>query len=307
MADDALVIDRVSKSFGSTRAVDDVSLRVPAGSIYGFLGPNGAGKTTLLRMVMGIFRPDGGRIGVLGGDGAAEVRDRVGYMPEERGLYAQMRAAEVLRYLAALKGMDRRAADGAIEDWLRRVELHAWSHRKVHELSRGMQQRLQFAAALVHDPDLIVLDEPFSGLDPLNLDLVKDHLHQAAKTIVLSTHIMQQAEDLCDHVFLINRGRKVLDGTLEEICRAEGPPAVLVQMEGDAGFIASLPMVEAVTEAGRELQVVLAEGADDQALLRALLDRGRVRSFRVKAPSLHEVFVHAVKADAPQSPDHSAP
>jgi ABC-2 type transport system ATP-binding protein len=310
VTDHALVIDGVSKSFGPIRAVDDVTVKVPAGSIYGFLGPNGAGKTTLLRMVMGIFGPDEGRIGLLGGDGAADVKDRVGYMPEERGLYPQMTVTEVLRYLATLKGMSRQAAGSAIADWLRGVELHAWAQRKVHELSRGMQQRLQFVASVVHNPDLIVLDEPFSGLDPLNLDLVKDHLRrlrEAGKTIVLSTHIMQQAEDLCDYVFLINRGRKVLDGTLQEVCRAEGPPAVIVQMEGDAGFIASLPMVAAVTEAGRELQVVLAEAADDQALLRALLDRGRVTSFRVKTPSLHEVFVHAVKADTTQSPDHRTP
>ena len=216
----AVTLDGVTKSFGGVRAVQGLSAQVPRGTIYGFLGPNGAGKTTTIRMITDILRPDSGRIDVLGAASARQAKDRVGYMPEERGLYPRMKVRSVLAFLAALKGVPKRAIPGRIESWLKAMDLSAWQQKEVRELSRGMQRRLEFIAAVISDPDLIVMDEPFAGLDPVNLDLVKDtilRMRAAGKTIILSTHIMEQAETLCDRILLINHGEKVLDGSLDEI------------------------------------------------------------------------------------------
>ena len=295
---DALTTESISKSFDGVCAVQDLSVCVPAGSIYGFLGPNGAGKTTALRMVMNIIYPDSGTIRILGEQKLARAKDRVGYMPEERGLYPRMTVGGVLTYLGELKGLDRPAAEAAVMRWLKEVDLSDWAARKVHDLSRGMQQRLQFVATVLHGPALLILDEPFSGLDPVNTELVRSimlRLKESGCTIVLSTHMMEQAESLCDRILLIHRGRKVLDGTLDEVRERYQVGCVAVELEGDAGFIAQLPMVTSVRPNGRELDIMLTQSGEDQALLAALVGRVRVRSFRIKTPTLREIFVSAVR------------
>ena len=280
------------------RAVQGLSARVPRGTIYGFLGPNGAGKTTTIRMIMDILRPDGGRIEVLGAASARQAKDRVGYMPEERGLYPRMKVRNVLEFLAELKGVPKTQIPGRLESWLKAMDLSGWQQKEVRELSRGMQRRLEFIAAVISDPELIVMDEPFAGLDPLNLDLVKDtilRLRAAGKTIILSTHIMEQAETLCDRILLIHRGEKVLDGSLDEIRAPYESDAVVVELDGDSGFIESLPMVRGVTRSERRITIELREKGRDQELLAALVGKVRVRAFEIKTPSLHEIFVRIVR------------
>ena len=294
---DALVLAEVSKSFGAVRAVDGLSARVPAGSIYGFLGPNGAGKTTTIRMIMNIIYPDSGTVEVLGNGSVAAVKDRIGYMPEERGLYRKMKVRSVLSYLGSLKGMTRGELAGRIPQWLDRVGLGEWANKRVDELSRGMQQKLQFVATVLNDPDLLILDEPFSGLDPVNLDLLKEiilAMKGEGRTVIFSTHVMEQAEKLCDFILLINEGRKVIDGTLSEIQSQYESDVVSVELEGDTAFVDELPMVERTRRVNRRLEVALTEGADAQEFLRALIERAPVRAFEVKVPSLHEIFISLV-------------
>jgi len=291
---DALVIENVSKSFGTVRAVDGLSVRVPTGSIYGFLGPNGAGKTTTLRMIMDIIYPDSGRIHVLGDSSGAEFKKKVGYMPEERGLYRKMKVRTILSYLGAIKGMGRHDLAREIPRWLDAVGLEEWIDKRVEGLSRGMQQKLQFVATAINDPELLILDEPFAGLDPVNLDLLKGimlRMKDAGRTVILSTHVMDQAERLCDFILLINKGKKVIDGTLDQIRSRYDSDVVSVDLEGGASFVADLPMVKTATRAGRRLEIVLNEGADSQELLQELVGRVRVNAFEVKVPSLHEIFV----------------
>jgi len=294
---DALVLEEVAKTFSAVRAVDQLSARVPTGSIYGFLGPNGAGKTTTLRMIMDIIAPDSGRIEILGETPDSKANERIGYMPEERGLYRKMTVRDVLTYLAALKGMKRRAASQEIARWLGIMTLKDWADRKVEELSKGMQQKLQFIATVINDPDFLILDEPFSGLDPVNLDLLEGimlRMRGAGKTVLFSTHVMEQAEKLCDFILLINKGKTVFDGTLDQIRSGYKSNAVVAELDGDAGFVRDLPMVKSTTVNGKRLEVALKESADSQELLRALVGRIRVRAFEEKVPSLHEIFVHLV-------------
>jgi len=306
----AIALERVCKSFGEVRAVDELSVQVPAGSIYGFLGPNGAGKTTTIRMIMNIIRPDKGSIRIFG-DGApaawflrsktAETRakTRIGYMPEERGLYRKMKIGKALAYFGAIKGMKASELGQRVPQWLQRVGLTGWTNKKVEELSRGMHQKLQFAVTVVNDPDLVILDEPFSGLDPVNQDLLRDiilQMRDEGKTIVFSTHVMHEAERLCDYILLINKGKAVLDGRLDEIRSQYKSHAVSVELDGDAGFIKTLPMVAGTKLEGRRLEIDLAQDADPQELLRILAERVRVQAFEVKAPSLHEIFVKVVGA-----------
>jgi len=290
-------LDGVSKSFGPVRAVDALSVAVPEGCVYGFLGPNGAGKTTTLRMIMDIIRPDSGAIRVFGDRDPLARRSRIGYMPEERGLYRKMTARNVLKYFGALKGMPRASLNAAADEWLGRVGLARHATKKVEELSRGMHQKLQFAVTAVNDPALLILDEPFSGLDPVNQDLLReiiDGMRAAGKTVVFSTHVMHEAERLCDFIVLISRGAVLVDGSLESIRSRHESRAVSLELEGDSGFLASLPGVEAVKPAGRRIEVELSDRADPQDLLRALVERVRVLAFEIKQPTLHEIFVKLV-------------
>jgi ABC-2 type transport system ATP-binding protein len=292
----ALVLDGVTKRFGDVLAVDDVSVEVPRGTIYGFLGPNGAGKTTTIRMVMSIFYPDAGRIRVLGNGNPEAVKDRLGYLPEERGLYKKMRASEILAYFGRLKGMPAGEARSRARRMLGEFGLGDWVDKKNETLSKGMSQKVQILGTMIHDPELVILDEPFSGLDPVNVELVRNlilDVKRQGRTVIFSTHVMEQAEMICDGIVLINEGRKVLDGTLREV-RQSGEQAIVIDYDGDGGELWRLPGVTRVNDAGKTAELFLAEGADPQQLLRLMVDRLEIRRFDMREPSLHEVFVRAV-------------
>ena len=295
----ALELNDVCKSFGQVRAVDNLSVKVPTGSIYGFLGPNGAGKTTTLRMIMNIIRPDRGSISIFGNGSIEQAKSQIGYMPEERGLYRKMTVSKVLTYFGALKGMSSRELSLAVPRWLERIELSNWANKKVEDLSRGMHQKLQFTVTVINEPNLLILDEPFSGLDPLNLDLLENiisEMRDKGKTIIFSTHVMHQAENLCDSILLINKGKSILDGKLNQIRSRNRFHAVSVELEGDTTFIKTLPMVMKVEPQRNQLEITLVKDCDPQDLLRALVEKVRVQRFELKTPSLHEIFVNLVGA-----------
>ena len=297
MNDSALVLEAISKSFGTHQAVRSLSFEVPRGSVFGLLGPNGAGKTTTLRMVMNIFAPDAGRIEILARPSDHAARDRIGYMPEERGLYPRMVLEEQLVFLAAMKGVPRRTALQRLSPWLERLGLDDWRKKKVNELSKGMQQKAQFIATVLHEPELLIMDEPMSGLDPVGMDLMRGvmlELHRIGTTIVLSSHQMETVEKLCDRVVLINGGEKVLDGAVREIKKLRGDNTLALAFEGDGSFLASLPGVARVTDFGQYVEVRLCDGADPQPLLLEAAARLRLRRFEIVEPSLHDIFVETV-------------
>ena len=293
---EAIVLRDVTKRFGGTAAVDDLSLSVPTGSIYGFIGPNGSGKTTTLRMIMHILLPDEGQIEVLGSSDTAAARDRVSYLPEERGLYKKMTIRRLLRYYARLKGGSRARIDVAIDEWMTRMELPGLVDRHIETLSKGMSQKVQFIAAVVSNPSLLILDEPFSGLDPVNAQVLKDavlEMRRRGATVVFSTHDMSTAERMCDRIFMIFRGRKVLDGSLESIQDQYGADTVRIRTSGGAAALAGIPDVESVNDFG-QLQEVRLKG-DPQAFLSRLAARTAVYHFEVTRPSLQDIFVRIAK------------
>ncbi|MFL5574583.1 MAG: ABC transporter ATP-binding protein [Gemmatimonadaceae bacterium] len=308
--DAAVLVRGATKRYDGHVAVEDLSLAVPRGTVYGLLGPNGAGKTTTIRMILEIIAPDAGEISVLGQPlGTRGVTDRVGYLPEERGLYKKMRVREVLRFLAELKGVPGRVADRRIDEWLERLALKTeardWGRARVDELSRGMQQKAQFIGALLHEPDLVILDEPFSGLDPINAQVLKDtvlELKRAGKTVIFSTHLMDNAERMCDAVCIIAGGRKVLDGAVSAVKEEHGGRYVALRLaDGAGGAVAATlhdrALVTRVDDLNRSFELELAEGADPQVLLRRLVDAGaRVERFELVRPSLHEIFLQKVGA-----------
>jgi ABC-2 type transport system ATP-binding protein len=298
---DAVVIDDVTKTYGPLTAVDQLSLRVPAGSVYGFIGPNGSGKTTTLRMIMRILLPDRGHIRVLGQESHAAANDRIGYLPEERGLYKKMKVHDLLCFHAQLKGMRRPGP--AATSWLKRLGLADWARKPLEALSKGMAQKVQFIATVIHQPDLLILDEPFSGLDPVNADVVRDavlDLHRAGTTVIFSTHDMALAERLCDFIFMIFQGKKVLDGTLTAIQEQYGEDTVHVRLAGGPGSaLQTLAGVTRVVDHGNFQELQLTRDADTQRLLAALSERGRVEHFEVARPSLHDIFVRIA---APREP-----
>lgn len=299
----AVAIDHVTKTFGPQTAVDDLSLQVPEHAIYGFIGPNGSGKTTTLRMIMRILHPDQGTVSVLGEQTWKAVNDRVAYLPEERGLYRQMTVRDVLRFYARLKGL--RDARRDIDAWLERLDLAAHAGKKVNALSKGMSQKVQFIATVVARPALVLLDEPFSGLDPVNLEVLREailDLRKAGTTVIFSTHDMAVAERMCDFIVMIHRGRKVLDGTLEAIQDAYGSDTIRVRIEGDGVVLDGLPGVAKVTDFGKLQELRLTPGADPQRVLAALMDRGRVRHFEQSRPSLHDIFVRIAQPSAESEP-----
>jgi ABC-2 type transport system ATP-binding protein len=293
-----LRLEGVTKRFGEFTAVDSLSLTVRAGRIFGLLGPNGAGKTTTIRMIVGITRPDQGTLELFGRPVTPELQNRIGYLPEERGLYKRMRVADQLKFFAELKGFSGRAADEALDRWFEKVKLSEWKRKKASELSKGMQQKIQFIAAVLHDPDLLILDEPFSGLDPVNVELLKDlvlELKEAGKTIIFSTHQMEVAERICDDICLVNRSRKVLSGSIREVKSGFGRNSVALRFEGGDGVLEDPALVASVERHSDHSEALLAPGADAQELLRRLLAAGaRVTRFELVEPSLHDIFIEKV-------------
>lgn len=314
-ASDALVITGISKRYAHHVAVRDLSLRVPRGAVYGLLGPNGAGKTSTIRMVLNIMAPDSGTITVLGRPSTdPAITDRLGYLPEERGLYRKMRVRDVLRFLGKLKGLPTAGLDATINDWLERFALRGvggedWSAARVDELSRGMQQKVQFIGALLHDPDLVILDEPFSGLDPVNAQALKDtvaSLRTRGRTVIFSTHVMENAERMCDAVCIIARGEKVLDGPVAEVRAQHGarlvalhfattPSDAVQQLLRDPALITA-PAAGTAPDA-RLMEVELAVGAtSDDLLARLVALKAPLERFELVRPSLHRIFLERVGA-----------
>ncbi len=292
----AILLERITKRFGSHVAVNDLSLRVPAGSVFGFIGPNGSGKTTTLRMILHILLPDSGRIEVFGDPRTDVARNKIGYLPEERGLYKKMKVRRLLRYYGQLKGKPLKDIDIEINRWIDRVGLSAWLDKPIEALSKGMAQKVQFVSALVSRPELLILDEPFSGLDPVNAEVLKDAIldvRRQGTTIVFSTHDMAVAERMCDRICMIFRGEKVLDGTLDEIQSEYGTDTVRVKVDGPVDVLRSVPGVTGVNDYG-QLQELRFTG-NAQTLLSALVARVPVRHFEVSRPSLHDIFVRIAR------------
>ncbi len=301
MPEQAIDIEGVNKHFGATHAVRDLDLAVPQGSLCGFLGPNGAGKSTTIRMIMSIIYPDAGSISVLGGN-ALDRKDSIGYLPEERGLYRKMRVGEFLEYIAHLKGVNRPDLKRHIQDWLDRIELSEVYGKRCQELSKGMQQKVQFLSAIIHEPRLLILDEPFSGLDPVNAQLLTGLIRELNKngaTIIFSTHILHQAEQLCDRIFLINKGVKLLDATLAEINEQFDPRTLLAEpVDGEVDLCG----IEGVAEVrplhdSPALELELVDGTDPQQVMRTVLQAYSMRSIELRRLTLDEVFIRQVAMD----------
>ncbi|MFZ0964427.1 MAG: ATP-binding cassette domain-containing protein [Terriglobia bacterium] len=296
---EAIAVEHVTKRFDTVVAVSDLSLHVEQGAVFGLLGPNGAGKTTSLRMIMNVLVPDEGAIQVLGQPASARTQDLIGYLPEERGLYPKMKVREVLVFLAALKGLSEAEATVRVHEWLERLDLTAWSEKKINDLSKGMQQKAQFIAAVIHRPPLLILDEPFTGLDPVNATLIKDimlDLREKGATIILSTHRMEQVEMMCDAICLINHGRSVLAGDLRAIKKSYGKNTVRIEYAGDDNFLDRPDLVEKLNHFGAVVEAKLRPGADPQEILKAAVARGvRLTRFELVEPPLHDIFIETVR------------
>jgi len=301
----AIQLENVTKTFGETTAVDDVSLTVPQGAVYGFIGPNGSGKTTTMRMIVNIIYPDRGAIWIFGERLEGGRPTRIGYLPEERGLYRRMNVLPLLEFHGELRGGRKVTAE--VKGWLERLDLGHCASRRVDTLSKGMSQKVQFIAAVVPEPKLLILDEPFTGLDPVSADTIRGailDLRRRGATVILSTHDMSVAESLCDYIFMIFRGRKVLDGTLEAIQEQYGNDTIRVAAEGGAAVMDGLPNVEKVRDLGQIQELRMARGCDPQEVLRALIGRTRVSGFSVMRPSLQDIFVRIAGHDETE-PQHA--
>jgi ABC-2 type transport system ATP-binding protein len=290
-------LTKVRKSYDQFVAVNDLSFSIEQGGVFGLLGPNGAGKTSTIRMMIGITAPDSGQINLFGKLFERKSLHKVGYLPEERGLYKKMKIIEQLIFLGELHGMTAGAAKQQAVEWCKRLEIDAWLQKKVEELSKGMQQKIQFIAALLHDPDFIIMDEPFFGLDPVNATLLKDvmlGLKKQGKTILFSTHRMDQVEKLCDSICLINKGTAVLQGDLKTIKASYGKNNVQIEYEGNGDFLDKNPLVSSYNNYGNYVEVQLAPGADAQQLLHMVAEKSRVNKFELMEPSLEEIFINTV-------------
>jgi len=297
-SDTTLRVQNVTKRFGDFTAVEDLSFDVRAGRVFGFLGPNGAGKTTTIRMIVGITAPDDGSIELFGQPMSPAMQDRIGYLPEERGLYKKMKIADQLRYFAALKDVGRTDADRRIDRWLERMGLSEWKNKKTTDLSKGMQQKVQFISTVLHDPDLLILDEPFSGLDPVNVEFMIEVLaefRKQEKTVIFSTHLMETAERLCHDILLINKSKKVVSGSLRQIKEGYGRNLIALRVSGGDAVLADRALVAKIEDHADERYAELAAGADAQALLRKLVDSGaQVTKFEKVEPSLNDIFIEQV-------------
>ena len=309
MDQSVLSLQNVTKTYGNFTAVNDVSLSIPKGSIYGFLGPNGAGKTTTIRMILEIIKPSRGKISILGHASALDVRNRIGYLPEEKGLYKKMKVWAIIQYFATLKGMEKKAAKRQAWALLEKYGLKDFAEAKVESLSKGMAQKVQVLSAVAHDPELVILDEPFSGLDPVNQavleELIRD-MSSNGQTVIFSTHVMQHAERLCDHIILIAKGRKIFDGTVGE-AKATIPRRVFIETSSDIAILHSIAGVNSITKVEAALQpdkstqwlLQIDEQINPQLILKTCFERGiALNRFEFTEPSLHDVFVHLVGDDA---------
>jgi ABC-2 type transport system ATP-binding protein len=295
-------LDRISKAYDTKIAVHDLSLRIEPGTMFGLLGPNGAGKTSSIRMMIGVTMPDSGTVTLFGAPFTRKALARVGYLPEERGLYKKMKVIDQLVFMGQLHGLDAATANTRARQWAERLQIAESIEKKTEELSKGMQQKIQFIATLLHDPDLIIMDEPFSGLDPVNAILLQDTLLELkgkGKAILFSTHRMDQVEKLCDAISLVNRGTVVLSGTMREVKSRYERNRVIIEFEGDDSFLAHEAIAEFKNYAGR-VEVKLKDGADAQALLREAFGKARINKFELVEPSLEDIFIQTVggKADA---------
>ncbi len=312
MPETVVTLENVVKRYGTFTAVDDLSFSVARGEIFGFLGPNGAGKTTTLRMMLDIISPSAGRIAILGSASAIPVRHRIGYLPEERGLYRKMKAAQTIAYFAQLRGMPAKAAKLKAHELLERFGLGEFARSKNEALSKGMAQKLQLLTTIAHDPEFLILDEPFSGLDPINQHVLEElirELRENGKTIIFSTHVMQHAERLCDRFLILAKGRRRFEGTLTE-ARAVFPPCLLLQTADQISPLSSAPGVlniaekESGDEGGSVYEVELARGADPQQVLKAAFDAGiRLSRFEHAGATLHDIFVSLAGDDAESATD----
>ena len=292
-------IENVTKTFGKHTAVDNLSLMVPQGSVYGFIGPNGSGKTTTLRMIMNILYPDSGLIRIFGEQLRQSCTDRIGYMPEERGLYKRMKVRELLRFYGELKS--GRNVNGQVDLWLEKLDLTDWADKKVETLSKGMSQKVQFIATVASQPELIILDEPFTGLDPVNAEAIKDAvlgLQAQGTTVIFSTHDMNVAEKMCDFIFMIFKGRKVLDGTLVSIQDDYGSDTIRIRTDDGTAALRDLNGVERINDFGQLQELRMAPDCDPQEVLTAIMSRTRVRSFDIVRPSLHDIFLRIAGPEA---------
>ncbi|MEO6655922.1 MAG: ATP-binding cassette domain-containing protein [Pyrinomonadaceae bacterium] len=296
--DTTLRVENVTKGFGDFTAVEDLSFAVRAGRVFGFLGPNGAGKTTTIRMIVGITAPDEGKIEFFGERMSASMQDRIGYLPEERGLYKKMKIVDQLRYFAALKDVPRAVADKRIDQWLERMNLSEWKNKKTTDLSKGMQQKIQFISTVLHDPDLLILDEPFSGLDPINVEFMIEVLAEfktQEKTIIFSTHLMETAERLCNDILLINKSKKVIGGTLREVKASYGKNLIALRAVGAEAVLSDKTLILKAVEHSDEIEIELAENSDPQTLLKRLVESGAVISkFERVEPSLNDIFIDQI-------------
>ncbi|MCH7781727.1 ATP-binding cassette domain-containing protein [candidate division KSB1 bacterium] len=297
-----LLVENINKSFGNFQAVKDLSFSIEEGTMFGLLGPNGAGKTTTIRMIMDIIIPDSGTISVLGNNKPREVNDFIGYLPEERGLYRKMKVGELLLFMAELKTMKRKEAKKEINDWLERLDLMEWKNKKVEELSKGMQQKLQFIGTILHKPKLLILDEPFMGLDPINTDIVRNimlEFKNNGTTIIFSTHLMENAEKLCEQILLIDHGEIILSGKLKDLKKDFGKMNVIIEFEGEDSFLKESKQIKSYDNFGNYVEIKLVENADSQELLRDAMKSAEIRKFELVQPSLHEIFVETVQKSNP--------
>ncbi|MBE7516691.1 MAG: ATP-binding cassette domain-containing protein [Chloracidobacterium sp.] len=293
-----LQVRSVTKRFGDFAAVDDLSFEVRAGRVFGFLGPNGAGKTTTIRMIVGITIPDEGEIALFGKAISPRVQDRIGYLPEERGLYKKIKVVDQLRYFAALKGISTAEADRRIDRWLDRMQLSEWKNKKTTDLSKGMQQKIQFIGAILHDPDLLILDEPFAGLDPVNVEFMIDVLSEfrsEQKTVIFSTHLMETAERLCHDIILINKSKKVIGGSLREVKESYGRDRIALRGSNFGAVLSDASLIASKVEHADEFEIILQKNATGRELLRRLLDGGaEITKFEQVEPTLNDIFIEKV-------------
>jgi ABC-2 type transport system ATP-binding protein len=293
-----LELNRVTKSFGAVKAVNNIDLSLEKGMVCGYLGPNGAGKTTTIRMIMGIIMPDSGDIKIFDQNNTLKIRNRIGYLPEERGLYKKMTVMDTLLFFAEIKSEKPKNIRYKAKSWLEKLDLRDNQDNKIEELSRGMQQKLQFICTILHDPELVILDEPFSGLDPVSTNAIKDailDLKRKGTTIIFSTHLMENAEKICDSICLINKGEKILDGKIKDIKSRFGENRIRISYNGQADFLVDKDLVNSFDDYGNYVEIIPSENALTQEILKKAVQQVQVTHFEVTTPSLNEIFINMVK------------